>query len=61
MFNPVTYLKQVREEVKKVDWPDKNKTFNLTLVVIVVSVAIALYLTGLDYILNKFITFLINR
>lgn len=61
MFNPVTYLKQVREEVKKVDWPSKKQTLTLTVVVLIISVAIALYLTGLDYVLNKFIEFLISQ
>lgn len=55
----VTFLKEVRLEVKKVNWPTKEETTRYTLIVVGVSVAVAIYLGGLDFLfttfLNKFI------
>lgn len=43
----------------KVNWPTKKQTLNYTLIIIGVSLAVALFLGGLDYlfgmILKKFI------
>jgi preprotein translocase subunit SecE len=60
MFNKiVTFLKEVRLEMKKVNWPTRQETIRYTLIVIGVSVAVAIFLGALDFIfttlLNKFI------
>jgi preprotein translocase subunit SecE len=53
-----TFLKEVRLEMKKVNWPSRQETIQYTLIVIGVSVAVAIYLGGLDFLfsflLNKF-------
>ncbi len=55
----VTFLKEVRLEMKKVNWPTRDETVKYTLIVIGVSVATAIFLGGLDFIfttlLNKFV------
>jgi preprotein translocase subunit SecE len=55
----VTFLKEVRLEMKKVNWPTRQETIRYTLIVIGVSVAVAIFLGALDFIfttlLNKFI------
>lgn len=61
MLNPVTYIKEVTSELKKVSWPGKKHTTDMTILVIAVCLVVALYLTGVDLVLNKFITNLINR
>ena len=40
-------------ELKKVTWPDKETTKNLTLVVIGISVALGALLGGIDWILKQ--------
>lgn len=40
-------------EIKKVNWPDRETTRNLTLVVIAVSVVLGIMLGGIDYVLFK--------
>lgn len=58
IFNKIfTFLKEVRLEVKKVNWPTRDETIRYTLIVIGVSVAVAIYLGGMDFI----ITSLLNR
>ena len=54
-----TFLKEVKVEMKKVNWPDKKTTLRYTLIVLGVSLVVAIYLGGLDVLfttlLNKFI------
>lgn len=47
MFN---YFKDVRAEMKHVSWPSRQTTTMYTVVVILVSVATAIYLGLLDYL-----------
>ena len=46
-------------EVKKINWPDRQKTIKYTMVVLGISLAVALYLGGLDFLftllLEKFV------
>ncbi|MBZ9577801.1 preprotein translocase subunit SecE [Patescibacteria group bacterium] len=55
----IAFLKEVRLEMKKVNWPTRKETIKYTLVVIGVSAGVAIFLGGLDFIfttiLNKFI------
>ena len=45
------FFQEVRIEMKKVNWPTKDETFKYTLVVIVATAIVALYLGALDAIL----------
>ena len=40
-------------ELKKVNWPDRETTKNLTLVVIAVSIVLGILLGGIDYVLQS--------
>jgi len=55
----ITFLKEVKVELKKVNWPTKNETIKYTLIIIGVSLAVAMFLGGLDFIftwlISKFI------
>jgi preprotein translocase subunit SecE len=55
----ITFLKEVKVELKKVNWPTKQETIKYTLIVIGVSFAVAIFLGGLDFIftwlISKFI------
>ena len=55
----ITFFKEIKTEIKKVNWPTKKETIRYTLIVIGVSIVVAIFLGGLDYIftriLNKFI------
>lgn len=48
----ITFLKEVRMEMKKVNWPTREQTIRYTLIVLGVSVAVALFLGGMDFIFN---------
>ena len=45
---PVKFVKEVQSELKKVTWPTRDSTIKLTVVVIGVSLAVGLFIGGLD-------------
>lgn len=49
----ITFLKEVRLEMKKVNWPTKQETTRFTLIVIAMSAAVAIYLGFLDFALRE--------
>lgn len=53
MTIPTTFLKEVKEELKKVTWPKRDEIVRLTFVVVVISIIVGLYIGGLDYIFTK--------
>jgi len=46
----ITFVKEARIELKKVNWPTRKQTINYTLLVIGVSVAVSIFLGSLDYL-----------
>lgn len=50
MSRIITFIKEARVEMKKVNWPTKKQTINYTLLVIGVSLAVAAFLGSLDYL-----------
>lgn len=53
MVSPAGYFKEVARELKKVTWPSKKQTVNKTILVISVSLLLALYLGGLDFMFQR--------
>ncbi len=58
LFN---YIKGAIAEMRKVSWPTKKETYNYTVLVIGVSLAMAAFLGGLDYLFNLGIEKIIVR
>lgn len=57
-MNKITqFLKEARAELMKVNWPTREQTTNYTLAVIAISIAVAIFLGGLDY----FFEYLLKR
>jgi len=48
----IKYLKDSREELRKVVWPSKKETTNLTLLVILISLGVAFFLGLIDWLLT---------
>ena len=55
----IDFLKEVRIELKRVTWPTRQQTIKYTLIVIGLSLAVAAFLGGLDFLfswlLNRFV------
>ena len=47
-------------ELKKVTWPTKAETIRLTIVVVVISLIIGLYIGIIDFLLAKALEFMTN-
>lgn len=61
MDKPITFLKEVREELSKVAWPTREQTLRYTVLVLIVAIAVGLFLGGLDYILTALTAVIIQR
>lgn len=57
----LTFLKEVRLEVKKVNWPTRRETIKYTLIVIGVSFGVAIFLGAFEFLFTTFINKLIYR
>lgn len=53
MTTPVVFLKEVHDELKKVTWPTQQEVIKLTIVVVIVSLGVGLFIGGLDFIFTK--------
>lgn len=54
-FNPkrlINYFKESKDELKKVIWPSRKEAVKHTLIVIGVSLAVAIFLGAIDYLMN---------
>lgn len=55
----IDYIKESQKELKKVNWPSRQQTVKYSVIVIVMSLGLAAFLGGVDfvfnYILNNFI------
>ena len=51
----VTFLQEVRSELKKVHWPTRKETYAATGVVLVIVGLVALYLGLVDLVLAQFV------
>ena len=49
------YLKEVRLELKKVDWPSRRELISYTVVVLVTVVVMTSLVFGLDFVFSKLI------
>ncbi len=61
MLSPLIFLQQTYEELLKVIWPTRNETIRLTVVVILSSLIVGLFLGTLDFVFTKLLSLLINK
>ena len=50
---PRQFLKEVRQELKKVNWPTRQELMAYTVVVLVSVVVLTSFVFGLDYVFSK--------
>lgn len=60
-LNIFKFLKEVREELLKVVWPDKQQTIRYTILVIIVVVGSGALLGGFDYLLTALTAFFLQN
>lgn len=60
MPNIFAFLNEVKEELRKVAWPNREQTVRYTILVVIVAVAVGLFLGALDYILTAITSVLLK-
>ena len=60
-MNILNYLKETKAELKEVSWPTKSQTITFTILVILISVFVAVFLGAVDFGLNEGITKIVNK
>jgi len=61
MTNLTKYFKDTAAELKQVSWPTQKQATFYTILVIVISAVVALYVGAFDYLFSQAINLLINR
>ena len=56
-----TFLTEVRNELKRVTWPSRREVYATTVVVILTSAFIGLYLFAVDYGINAVVQWIFRR
>ncbi len=56
----VRYFKETRAEIRKVSWPTREEATNLTLIVLGVTIAMAIFLGAVDFIFASLIQLLVR-
>ena len=51
----ITFIKEARAELRKVNWPTRNETMKYTGLVMGLSLAVAIFLGALDYLFEYII------
>lgn len=60
-MNVLRYIREVRQELTQVSWPNRQQTWDMTLVVLFASLIVGLYIGGLDYVLSSALNLLLKR
>ncbi|OGE80158.1 MAG: preprotein translocase subunit SecE [Candidatus Doudnabacteria bacterium RIFCSPHIGHO2_01_FULL_45_18] len=61
MANPLQFIREARAELGKVVWPSRKDTIRVTIAVIVLSLAVAMFLGAVDYGLTKLFEWVVNN
>ncbi len=56
----ISYLKNVQGELKHVVWPNRNQAIVHTVIIILISAFVALYISGLDYVFTGVVNRLVS-
>lgn len=48
----LNYLKEARAELAKVNWPTRQQAMRLTVVVVIFTVAVSMFIGSLDYVFS---------
>ncbi len=56
----VRYFKETRAEIRKVSWPTREEATNLTLIVLAVTLAMAVFLGAVDFVFASLIRVIIG-
>ena len=56
----IDFLKSVKQELKQVTWPTKQQATKMTIIVVISSIIVGLFIAGLDYLFTQLIGLLLK-
>ncbi|MDT3377082.1 preprotein translocase subunit SecE [Labrys portucalensis] len=57
---PMEFLRQVRNETNKVTWPTRRETMITALMVVIFTIAMAIFFSITDAVLIRVVSFIVN-
>lgn len=60
MKKALGYIGEVKLEMAKVTWPKRDEVVKLTLIVLAISIVVAAYVGGLDYLFTKLLEIIVS-
>ncbi len=57
----LSFFSEVRLELSKVTWPKRDEVIKLTVIVLLVSGMVGLYVGGLDYLFTKILELVVAK
>lgn len=57
----VNYIKETRGELKHVSWPTRRQALAFTIIVVLISLVLSLFLGLFDFLFSRGLQYLINR
>jgi len=60
-MSPITFLKEVREELNRVTWPSKEEVIEATFGVVIFCAFIAIYFWALDFVFSEALKMIIEK
>ncbi|MGJ4856356.1 preprotein translocase subunit SecE [Labrys sp. KB_33_2] len=57
---PMEFLRQVRNETNKVTWPTRRETMITALMVVIFTIAMAIFFSITDAVLIRAVSFIVN-
>ena len=57
----INYLRETRGELRHVTWPTREQSINYTIIVLIISIGVGLFLGLLDYTFSHGLISLFNR
>ncbi|MEX6724831.1 preprotein translocase subunit SecE [Parapedomonas caeni] len=58
--SPGDFVRQVRQETRKVAWPTRRETMVTTIMVFILTTVLALFFLGVDWVLASIVKWLVN-
>jgi preprotein translocase subunit SecE len=58
---PRQFVREVNAELRKVAWPTRNETLNLSLIVLVFLIIMTAMIAGFDYVFSKSVLWIVNK
>jgi preprotein translocase subunit SecE len=61
LTSPIQFIRESIGELKKVNWPTRNETIKLTVVVVTISLIVGGFIGGIDLLFLRISSFIFQR